>query len=171
MRKRPFQNIMGKGESAGNQHFLLSPTMFSTLPRTSLNFWVAFILSSANAFKLDKSKNFSFGKELTQNLCLRAACLVDKELCMKLFQKLQEHMNRLQLLMTLEKNKTLLLQKDIPCTNILPTTVQKGFCNPYTGPLWPLWLLFVVTVYSTYYGLACYQTMHFFITLGVNAKD
>ena len=26
------QNTEGKGENAGNQHFLLFPTMFSTLP-------------------------------------------------------------------------------------------------------------------------------------------
>ena len=26
-----FENIVGKGENAGNQHFLLFPTIFSTL--------------------------------------------------------------------------------------------------------------------------------------------
>ena len=41
------------------------PTMFSTLLKTSFNFAVTFILSSANAFNLDKSKILSFGKELT----------------------------------------------------------------------------------------------------------
>ena len=30
-KKKPFENIVGKGENAGNQHFLLFPTMFSTL--------------------------------------------------------------------------------------------------------------------------------------------
>ena len=38
--------------------------MFSTLPKTYLTFSVTFILSSANAFHLDKSSNLSFGKEL-----------------------------------------------------------------------------------------------------------
>ena len=39
--------------------------MFSTLPRKNFNLPVTFILSSANAFNLDQSKNLSFGKELT----------------------------------------------------------------------------------------------------------
>ena len=37
--------------------------MFSTLPKTDLNFLVAFVLSSANAFNLVQSK-ILFGKEL-----------------------------------------------------------------------------------------------------------
>ena len=36
MEKKAFENIMGKRENAGNQHFLLFPTMFSTLPSTLL---------------------------------------------------------------------------------------------------------------------------------------
>ena len=42
--------------------------MFSTLPRSNLNFSVTFILSSANAFSLDQSKNLLFGKELNCHL-------------------------------------------------------------------------------------------------------
>ena len=38
--------------------------MFSTLPETNFNFWVTFILSSANAFNLDQYTNLLFGKEL-----------------------------------------------------------------------------------------------------------
>ena len=30
--KRPFENTVGKGENAGNQHFSPFPTMFSILP-------------------------------------------------------------------------------------------------------------------------------------------
>ena len=30
--KRPFENILGKGENAGNQHFLLFPECFLPLP-------------------------------------------------------------------------------------------------------------------------------------------
>ena len=37
LEKKPFENIVGKGENAGNQHFLLFPTMFSTLPNTNLD--------------------------------------------------------------------------------------------------------------------------------------
>ena len=31
LRKKAFENIVGKGENAGNQHFLLFPAMFSFL--------------------------------------------------------------------------------------------------------------------------------------------
>ena len=44
--KKPFQNMVGKGENA-------FPTMFSTLPKTNFNFSVMFILSSSIAFNLD----------------------------------------------------------------------------------------------------------------------
>ena len=42
--------------------FSFFPTMFSTLTQSKFQFLVAFILSSANAFYLDKSKILSFGK-------------------------------------------------------------------------------------------------------------
>ena len=53
---------MGKGE---NEKLAFSPfpTLFSTLPEINFNFSAKFNLSSANAFNLDQSKNFSFGKE------------------------------------------------------------------------------------------------------------
>ena len=54
--KKYLENIVGKGENAGNQHFLLFPTMFSTLSPKKFNFSVTFILLSANAFNLDRSK-------------------------------------------------------------------------------------------------------------------
>ena len=47
---KPFENIVGKGENAGNQ--------FSTLPQTN----VTFILSSANALNLDWPKILSLVK-------------------------------------------------------------------------------------------------------------
>ena len=50
MYKNPFENIVGKGENAGNH-------MFSTLSKRNFNFCVTFIiLSSTNAFNLDQSK-------------------------------------------------------------------------------------------------------------------
>ena len=39
--------------------------MFSALPKPNFNLLVTSILSSANAFNLDQSEFFSFGKELT----------------------------------------------------------------------------------------------------------
>ena len=62
--KKPFENIVGKGENAGNQHFLLFPAMFSIHPKKTFFFDVTFILLSAYAFNLDQSKNLSFGKDL-----------------------------------------------------------------------------------------------------------
>ena len=34
LRKKPIENIVGKGENAGNQHFLLFPMMFYILSKT-----------------------------------------------------------------------------------------------------------------------------------------
>ena len=56
LKKKPFENIEGKGENAGSQHFSLFPTMFSTLPQQNFNF------SSANAFNLDQFKLLSLSK-------------------------------------------------------------------------------------------------------------
>ena len=61
---RPSEKIIGKGENAGYQQFLLFPKCFLPFPKKNFNFSVKFILSSASAFKLDRSKNWSFGKEL-----------------------------------------------------------------------------------------------------------
>ena len=41
--KEPFENIMGKGENAGNQHFLLFPVMFYILPTQILIFQSKYI--------------------------------------------------------------------------------------------------------------------------------
>ena len=59
--KKPFENTTGKGENAGNQHFLLCLQCFKFMyRRISIS---KLHLLSANAFKLDQSKHFSFGKE------------------------------------------------------------------------------------------------------------
>ena len=36
--KKPDEIFVGKGENAGNQHFLLFPTMFSTNPKKNFCF-------------------------------------------------------------------------------------------------------------------------------------
>ena len=61
-RNKPFENIVGKGENAGNQHFLLFPHFFSTRPQTNFICSITFIFSSANAFDLDWCKILLFGK-------------------------------------------------------------------------------------------------------------
>ena len=62
LKMKAFENIVGKGENAGNQHFPLFPQCFLPFPPKKFHFWVAFIFSSTNAFNLDQSKNLSFGK-------------------------------------------------------------------------------------------------------------
>ena len=49
--KEAFEDIVGKGENASNQNFLLFPQWF-------LSYWVMYYLLSANAFDLDRSKSF-----------------------------------------------------------------------------------------------------------------
>ena len=55
-----FDNFVGKGENADNQHFFPFPTMFSTLSITNFNSLVKIIIimSSANAFSLNQFKIF-----------------------------------------------------------------------------------------------------------------
>ena len=63
LRKTPFENIVGKGKNAGNQHFLRS-TMFSTLSMKIHIISATSKLSSSNAFNLNKTTFLSFGKGL-----------------------------------------------------------------------------------------------------------
>ena len=59
-----FENNMGKGENAGNQHFFLfSHNVFN--PSKYKNIILAtFMLLSANSFKLDQADILSFGEEV-----------------------------------------------------------------------------------------------------------
>ena len=57
-----FENIAGKGENAGDLHFLLFPQCF--LPIQKQISRVMFTLLSANTFSLDEFKILLFGKEL-----------------------------------------------------------------------------------------------------------
>ena len=54
IKKKPSENIVGKGGNAGNQHFLLFPQYFLLFQRKRQK-RLTFILSSANAFNLVKS--------------------------------------------------------------------------------------------------------------------
>ena len=58
--------MVGKGENAGNQRFLLFPQCFQPIPKIISAFEVKFILSSAIASNLDQSKILAFGKELNR---------------------------------------------------------------------------------------------------------
>ena len=59
---KPFKKIVGKGENAGGQHFLLFPQCFLLYHSEKSSFWQH--LSSANTPNLGKSKVLSFCKEL-----------------------------------------------------------------------------------------------------------
>ena len=64
-RKRSLENIVEKGDKAGNQHFLLFPQcFFFTLSVINCTIRTTLKLSSANAFNLVWSKILSFCKEL-----------------------------------------------------------------------------------------------------------
>ena len=63
-RKKTSEDIVGKGENAGNQHFLLFPQCFQPFQTQISIFQPLFFCPSANAFNLNQSKNMSFGKEL-----------------------------------------------------------------------------------------------------------
>ena len=56
MKKKLLENIVGKGENAGNQHFLLFPQCFLPITKriSALNL-LFFFLSSANDLNLNQS--------------------------------------------------------------------------------------------------------------------
>ena len=56
------ENIVGRGENAGYEHFLLFPTMFSK----------AFFLSVVKSRDINKELNFDFGR--TENSGKRKKC-------------------------------------------------------------------------------------------------
>ena len=64
LKKNDFENIVGKGENAGHQHFLLFPQCFLPYQRQKLSFQQHLFCRLQNAFKLDQSKILQFGEEL-----------------------------------------------------------------------------------------------------------
>ena len=64
--------MVGKGENAGNQHFLLAfspfPTMFSILTKKITS--ATFYLLSANTYNLAQSMILSFSKKLSTQILL-----------------------------------------------------------------------------------------------------
>ena len=64
--KQAFSKHCGKRRKCWKPAFSPFPTMFSALSKTKIIIYVTFILSSANAFNLDKVKFLLFGKGLNQ---------------------------------------------------------------------------------------------------------
>ena len=56
LKKKAFENIVGKGENAGNQHFLLFPQCFLFFPTQILIFESGLFCCLQNALNLDSSK-------------------------------------------------------------------------------------------------------------------
>ena len=65
----PFKNIVGKGQNAGNKHFLLFP-VFCILPQTENILSITFNLPSTNAFNLAQSM-ILFGEKLSRSMWKR----------------------------------------------------------------------------------------------------
>ena len=65
LRKKPFENIVGKEEMLETSIFSLFHNVFDP-SQAKLQFLFTFIVSSANAFNVDQSKILLFGKELKQ---------------------------------------------------------------------------------------------------------
>ena len=59
--KKAFENIVGKGENAGNRHFLLFPQWFLLYQGKKTCLQTSDLLS-ANALNLVKSKNLSYDR-------------------------------------------------------------------------------------------------------------
>ena len=59
-----FRKHFGKRKNTSNKHFFPFPIMFCTVPKTSYNLSVAFILLSVSSLNLDWSNILLFGKVL-----------------------------------------------------------------------------------------------------------
>ena len=64
--KKPFENIVGNGENAGNQHFLLFPECFLPFLKQISIFQLHLFFLSANAFNLGQCKLLLFSKGLNK---------------------------------------------------------------------------------------------------------
>ena len=51
LKKKPFENMVGKGENAHNQHYLLFPRCFLLIPHQTPNISATFISSSSKYFQ------------------------------------------------------------------------------------------------------------------------
>ena len=65
LEKRPFENIVGKGENAGYQHFLFFPQCFLTIPKRISIFKLHFLCPLQMLSIWTGLKISHFGKELT----------------------------------------------------------------------------------------------------------
>ena len=67
LKKKPFENIVGKGEIAGNQHFIFSPQCFLPIPKRISDFKSDLLCYLQMLSIWTSIKNLSFGEGL---MCL-----------------------------------------------------------------------------------------------------
>ena len=73
-----FESIVGKGENAGNQHFLISPWCFKNPSRRQMaKYLPTFTFSHVNDFSLVTSEILSYVYEFTENMPSPIALSVD----------------------------------------------------------------------------------------------
>ena len=69
LRKKSFENIVGKGENAGNQHFLFFPQYFQPYPKKKKKkISIATFYVICKCFEFGLVQKLSFGKEQSQNV-------------------------------------------------------------------------------------------------------
>ena len=74
--KKPFENIVEKGEIACTSNFSFSHNVFSSIKDRNYHFLLYFNLSSANAFNLVLSKILLCGNGLNKLLLLKCSCIL-----------------------------------------------------------------------------------------------
>ena len=73
--KKYIKNVVGKGENAGNQHFLNFPHFYPI--NAKFQHWIYINISSANTFNFDMAKILSSGKGLGMKLLKETRCVCE----------------------------------------------------------------------------------------------
>ena len=97
--KKPFGNIVGKRENAGNPYFLLLPKCLLSISNTNLHLDYMYIeMSSANTFKLDWSQILSLGYRINSlpNIKILALSKLKAEDKINLTHKLEFDFERVE---------------------------------------------------------------------------
>ena len=79
MKKKPFENNVGKGENAGNQHFLLFPHCFLPIPKRMSVFNLHSLLSSALNLDWSGFDYCSIKRELIRGVVVRDRNLLEED--------------------------------------------------------------------------------------------
>ena len=69
LKKKPFENIVGRGEDAGDQHFLLFPQCFQPYQRQKSSKYLYFVVCKCFFLKLNFTKRLNFRLVQTESIC------------------------------------------------------------------------------------------------------